>query len=578
MNYTGNGVNTIFAFTFKIFAETDLCVYVGGVLKTLNVDYTIGGEMPLSGGNITFVVAPAAGDLIIIVRILPLTQLTDYTEGDSFPAETHEAALDRLVMIAQQINEKIGAVGPGSGGSSSGINYIYTQGGASTTWVITHNLGHKEVLIQVFDTNYNQIIPLSIVLDSTTQCTVTFSVAQAGYAIISSGVSGQQGPQGPQGPPGGDLPWVNAKIDSGAKGDGSTNDSVALQGWITSSQYKGGVLPIGTYLHSTGLTITQPHTRLFSLSPVYGDTPDNGSVLKYTGTGTGILIGISPSITGDFIYGIELDHLRIRAAVNTAVALDVWYPAFSKFHDLTIVGNSGSNIGMRITTGVETILDKIDIQGGFGGVPENYLQYGLVISSGLGGSPSTTLRVKDSWIHYCLTGARIIGSYAYFENSTFESNTVGLEISYNSGNQIELNGCWFEANLTHDIEISTGGTLIMNGGLINSIARQTFMYAQNSLLVFNGVTFVSTHANPILFEAADMSSARVIFIGCTFPANCTLGGSNLTNVTFIGGNLKSTSRNSFSVPTYADNTAALAGGLFAKDIYKTATGTLMIVY
>jgi hypothetical protein len=33
-----------------------------------------------------------------------------------------------------------------------------------------------------------------------------------------------------------------------------------------------------------------------------------------------------------------------------------------------------------------------------------------------------------------------------------------------------------------------------------------------------------------------------------------------------------------SIPTYADNTAALAGGLVAGDVYKTATGELMIVY
>ena len=30
--------------------------------------------------------------------------------------------------------------------------------------------------------------------------------------------------------------------------------------------------------------------------------------------------------------------------------------------------------------------------------------------------------------------------------------------------------------------------------------------------------------------------------------------------------------------TYADNTAALAGGLVAGNIYKTATGVLMVVY
>lgn len=33
-----------------------------------------------------------------------------------------------------------------------------------------------------------------------------------------------------------------------------------------------------------------------------------------------------------------------------------------------------------------------------------------------------------------------------------------------------------------------------------------------------------------------------------------------------------------NLPVYADNTAALAGGLIAGDLYRTSTGDLMIVY
>jgi len=34
----------------------------------------------------------------------------------------------------------------------------------------------------------------------------------------------------------------------------------------------------------------------------------------------------------------------------------------------------------------------------------------------------------------------------------------------------------------------------------------------------------------------------------------------------------------YSLPTYANNAAALAGGLVAGELYKTATGTVMVVY
>ena len=36
------------------------------------------------------------------------TQLTDYVENDAFPAETHENALDRLTMLAQDQQRELG--------------------------------------------------------------------------------------------------------------------------------------------------------------------------------------------------------------------------------------------------------------------------------------------------------------------------------------------------------------------------------------------------------------------------------------------------------------------------------------
>lgn len=51
--------------------------------------------------------APATGTTLVIARNVPLTQVTDYTPNDPFPAETHEQALDKLTMEVQQINEAI---------------------------------------------------------------------------------------------------------------------------------------------------------------------------------------------------------------------------------------------------------------------------------------------------------------------------------------------------------------------------------------------------------------------------------------------------------------------------------------
>ena len=40
-SYNGNGSQTAFAYTFKIFIAADIKVYLDGVLKTINTHYTL---------------------------------------------------------------------------------------------------------------------------------------------------------------------------------------------------------------------------------------------------------------------------------------------------------------------------------------------------------------------------------------------------------------------------------------------------------------------------------------------------------------------------------------------------------
>ena len=107
MDLLGDGVNDTFTFTFRIYLKTDILVYVDGVLKTVDVDYTIpaaginnpaGGTIVFTPGNI-----PALNAAVAIILDLPVTQLMDLVEGDKLPAETLEIAIDRLVKLAQAL-------------------------------------------------------------------------------------------------------------------------------------------------------------------------------------------------------------------------------------------------------------------------------------------------------------------------------------------------------------------------------------------------------------------------------------------------------------------------------------------
>lgn len=112
VSYSGTGSQTVFAYTFKIFADADLDVYIRSstgteTLQTLTTQYTVSGAGNDGGGNVTFVTAPGSTDTVVIQRKVALTQSTDYVANDPFPAESHEDALDRLTFITQQIQEEL---------------------------------------------------------------------------------------------------------------------------------------------------------------------------------------------------------------------------------------------------------------------------------------------------------------------------------------------------------------------------------------------------------------------------------------------------------------------------------------
>lgn len=118
ITYNGNGVVTAFPTTYVFLLEAHLVVTLidsGGTetIQTLNVDYTVSGGAG-ADGTVNMAVAPASGEQLRIVRDTTKTQLTDYVENDSFPAASHERALDKLTLIVQEL------------GLLSGVSYPIT--------------------------------------------------------------------------------------------------------------------------------------------------------------------------------------------------------------------------------------------------------------------------------------------------------------------------------------------------------------------------------------------------------------------------------------------------------------------
>lgn len=112
-SYTGNGSTTVFAYGFKIFDDDDITVILRTTatgtetVQTKTTHYSVSGVGSASGGNITFGTAPTSAQTVVLLRQTAQTQTTDYTPNDPFPASSHEDALDKLTLLAQDQQDEL---------------------------------------------------------------------------------------------------------------------------------------------------------------------------------------------------------------------------------------------------------------------------------------------------------------------------------------------------------------------------------------------------------------------------------------------------------------------------------------
>ncbi len=109
--FTANGVTTEFPFTFGTLPTADLVVtLIDGDDETVvnPSDYTVRGAGRDDGGSVVFNDPPASGLTVLIQRMVPYTQPTDYKNQGSFYPRTHERSFDRNVMQVQQLAEEVG--------------------------------------------------------------------------------------------------------------------------------------------------------------------------------------------------------------------------------------------------------------------------------------------------------------------------------------------------------------------------------------------------------------------------------------------------------------------------------------
>lgn len=96
---------TLFPYDFKVLSKFDMEVQVDGVVKTVDVDYTLTGVGLDAGGDITFLTPMVGGESVLRRRAMSYERANDFQQLGDLRSQTLNNDQDAPVMMIQQLAE-----------------------------------------------------------------------------------------------------------------------------------------------------------------------------------------------------------------------------------------------------------------------------------------------------------------------------------------------------------------------------------------------------------------------------------------------------------------------------------------
>ena len=134
-------------------------------------------------------------DTSVSASIVSASQFTGSLYGTASQAVSSSYALTAsyAANVPQTASYALSALSSSYAATASFANsfpdqgFQFTQAIGTSSWTINHNLNTFTPLVDVYDSIYNQLIPASVSSIDANTTQITFSTAQAGFAIISKG-------------------------------------------------------------------------------------------------------------------------------------------------------------------------------------------------------------------------------------------------------------------------------------------------------------------------------------------------------------------------------------------------------
>jgi len=429
VSYAGNGApgvpgTLVFAVPFRFLATSDLVVLVRvdatGVSTTMGLDtaYSVAGEGAATGGTVTFLIEdgePQTGETLIIYGNPAMTQLVDYISGGTFPAESHEEALDRLTLQSTRTREIAERALPltdvstdGSGQYNANSNRISSLGTPTATTDATTK-------------TYVDVAINSAGLTPPTGLIATGSVTSRLLADRFADV-------------------VNVK-DFGAAGDAVADDTAAFQAALDHIE---GVAPGrgGTVYVPRGNYLLTDKIRVGQFTTLRGESGFASSLIWNASYTSGNCIELGPNVAGagstDYVFGARLEDLYLNAGdvdrgEFAAVVYTVGAHQFAGLKNVWM--NRVRNIGIYYDQGLGAPacfqLYGVEIQGS-ASAPAAGSTIGMLCNGGGAVIDAQMLVIQGSSANTMSCGIKMLKDQLSLDGGHFEHSLVGICLAQNS--------------------------------------------------------------------------------------------------------------------------------------------------
>lgn len=240
-NYVGNGNVLTYSYTFKIFNEEDLLVTIKSpseveTVLSLVTDYTVEGVGNTGGGTIIFVNNEQSwvdidghllsGYALTIRRVVDVLQSTDIRNQGAFFPETHENHFDYQLMISQQQQDELNRSIKAPETDTAAIGLLPSAADRANTFLGFDSGGDPIPAAGVTSVPVSTF--MATVLDDTSASAALTTLGVSTFAKTILDDTTALATRGTL-----QITEVTL-IQYGAIGDGSTNDTAAVQAAIDS--------------------------------------------------------------------------------------------------------------------------------------------------------------------------------------------------------------------------------------------------------------------------------------------------------------------------------------------------------